>query len=79
VEGGVTNLKLSQIIVIGAAIVFGLPIIVGLVVGHFFGLWLGVTSGGIVLLFVLFIVRRQLMKRAREQEKPLGTEDKSDG
>lgn len=64
-----TNLKSSQIILIGAAIVFGVPITVGLVVGHLFGFWLGVASGGLVLLLVLFLGHRHMMKMVREQEK----------
>jgi membrane protein implicated in regulation of membrane protease activity len=64
-----TNLKPSQIIIIGAAIVFGVPIIVGLVVGHFFGFWAGFASGAGLLLFVAYLGHRELMRRAREQEK----------
>jgi len=64
-----TNLKPSQIIAIGAAIVFGLPIAVGLVIGHFFGFWFGVASGGIALLFVAFLGHRHMVKMAKEQEK----------
>ena len=36
-----TNLTYGQIIAIGVAFLFGLPICVGLAVGHFFGLWFG--------------------------------------
>lgn len=72
------NLTPRQIIAIGAAIVFGVPIIVGLVVGHFFGFWPGVASGGIVLLLIAFLARRQLMKRVREEEKHSETGDRDD-
>jgi len=64
-----TNLKPSQIIVIGAAIVFGLPTAVGLVVGHFFGFWLGVAIAVMIFAFVAFLAHRQLMKKAQEQER----------
>ena len=68
-----TNLTQGQIIVIGAAIVFGLPICVGLGVGHFFGLWFGVASGGLVMLFIAYLARRW-MKRVNKQ----GEEDRED-
>jgi len=73
-----TNLKPSQIIAIGAAIVFGLPIAVGLAVGHFFGFWFGVAAGGIVLLLVAFLGHRHMVKMAKEQEKHPETEDRDD-
>jgi len=63
------NLTPLQIVAIGAALVFGIPIAVGFVVGHFFGLWLGVASGGSVLLFIFIIAHRQLMKRTREEKE----------
>jgi len=69
-----TNLKPSQIIVIGAAIAFGLPTAVGLVVGHFFGFWLGVTIAVLIFAFVMFLAHRQLMKGAQEQKR----EDRDD-
>ncbi len=66
-----TNLTQAQIIVIGAAIVFGLPICVGLVVGHFVGLWFGVASGGSVLLFIAYLAQRR-MRRISKQNKEDG-------
>lgn len=72
------NLKPSQIIAIGAAIVFGPPIIIGFIACHFLGFWLGVAISGIALLAFLFIMRRYLMKRARDQEKEAETEDRDD-
>ena len=63
-----TNLTHGQIIVIGAAIVFGLPICVGLAVGYFFGFVLGVGSGALVLLFIAYIAQRW-MKRIGKQDK----------
>lgn len=72
------NLKPTQIIAIGTTIVFGLPIVVGLVAGHFFGFWLGVASGGIVLLLVLFLGHRHMVKMVKEREKHPETEDRDD-
>jgi len=63
-----TNLTHAQIIVIGAAIVLGLPICVGLVVGYFFGLGLGVGSGALVLLFIAYLAQRW-MKRVGKPGK----------
>jgi len=63
-----TSLTQTQIIVIGSAALFGLPIGIGLVVGHFFGFWFGVASGGLVLLFIAYIAQRW-MKRMGRQDK----------
>jgi len=62
-----TNLTRGQIIAIGAAIVFGLPICAGIVAGYFFGFWLGVASAGLVLLFIGYLARRWV-KRANRKE-----------
>lgn len=63
-----TNLTHAQIIAIGVAILFGLPICVGLVVWHFLGFWLGVTSGGLVLLLIAYLAQRW-QKRISKQGK----------
>ena len=68
-----TNMTQTQIIVIGAAIVFGLSICVGLAVGYFLGFWFGVASGGLVLLFIAYIAQRW-MKRMGKQDKEGGDE-----
>jgi hypothetical protein len=60
------NLTHSQVIAIGSAIVFGLPICVGLVVRHFFGFWLGVAAAGLVLLFIGYLAQRWV-KRANKK------------
>lgn len=63
-----TNLTHTQIIVIGVAALFGLPICVGLVVGHFFGFWPGVVSAGLVLLLIAYVAQRWT-KRMGKQDK----------
>jgi hypothetical protein len=65
-KGG--TLTHTQIIAIGSAIVFGLPLCAGLVVGHFFGFWLGVAFGGLVLLFIGYLAQRWV-KRANKKER----------
>ena len=69
-----TNLKPIWIITIGGAIVFGLPTAVGLIVGHFFDLWLGIAVGVLIFVLVIFVAHRQLIKRAEQQER----EDRGD-
>lgn len=64
-----TNLTHTQIMVIGMAIVFGLPTCAGLVVGYFFGLWLGVASGGLVLLLIAYLAQRWLKRMGKQQEE----------
>jgi len=63
-----TNLTQTQIIVVGVAVLFGLPICVGLVVGHFFGFWLGVIAAGLVLLLIAYLAQRW-MKKISKQDK----------
>jgi branched-subunit amino acid ABC-type transport system permease component len=63
-----TNLTHAQIIAIGSAIVFGLPLCAGLVAGHFFGFWLGVVAAGLVLLFIGYLAQRWV-KRANKKER----------
>ena len=63
-----TNLTYGQIIAIGVAFLFGLPICVGLAVGHFFDIWFGVVSGVAVLLVIAYIGQRW-MKRTGKQDK----------
>ena len=71
--GGVADIKMNnlttrQIIAIGAAIIFGLPICVGLVVGHFLGFWFGVALGGLVLLFIAWLAKRWIKGTKQEKE-----------
>ena len=63
-----TNLTHIQIIVIGVAILFGLPICIGLAIGYFFGFWFGVASAGLVLLLIAYLAQRW-MKKISKQDK----------
>jgi len=63
-----TNLTHIQIIVIGVAILFGLPICVGLAIGYFFGFGFGIASGGLVLLLIAYLASRW-MKKVSKQDK----------
>ena len=51
------NFTPRQIIAIGAAIVFGLPAIIGIIVGHFKGWFAGIVAGVLLLVVVLIIVQ----------------------
>ena len=53
------------IVVIGAAITFGLPAVVGIVVGHFFGWAYGLGVAGCMCVAVLWIAHRRLMGMAQ--------------
>ena len=63
------NLTTSQIIAIGVGILFGVPLIVGIVVGHFFGFWPGVVAGGTVLLVIAFVAQRYMNKASKRQRE----------
>jgi len=67
----IRNLTTGQMIAIGVAILFGLPICVGLVAWHFLGLWLGFTSAGLVLLLIAYLAQRWQKRISNE-----GKEDK---
>lgn len=49
------NLTPNRIIIIGAAVVFGIPIAIGIVVGHFHGWLIGVIAEVALLVFILTI------------------------
>lgn len=60
------NLNPTQIIVIGAAVVFGLPIAVGLIAAHFLGAVNGLIVGVVVFALILTIAQRKLRKSKGE-------------
>lgn len=57
----------SQLVIIGIAIVFGLPIMVGLVLGHFFGFGTGVVAGVGLCALILAIAHRRLMRQGKDK------------
>lgn len=60
------NLNPTQIIVIGAAVVFGLPIAAGLTAAHFLGAVNGLIVGVVVFALILTIAQRKLRKSKGE-------------
>jgi hypothetical protein len=65
-----TNLTHNQIIAIGSAILFGLPLCAGFVAGHFLGFWPGVMSGGLVLLFIVYLAQRWVKGIGKQDNEP---------
>ena len=65
------NLSYRQIVAIGIAAVVGLPVCVGLVVGHFLDFWFGVVAGVLVLLFLMWLAQRHV-KRMGKRERDNG-------
>ena len=62
------KLTTKQLITIGVACLFGIPICIGLVVGHFAGFWVGVIATVFTIAFIAFIAQRWWQKRARQNE-----------
>jgi len=56
------NIKPIYAILIGAAIVLGFPIIVGLIAAHFTGIEIGVATGLILLVIILIMGHRYMVK-----------------
>lgn len=57
------NLTPTQVIIIGCTVVFGIPIAVGIVLGHFLGGPVGFIAGIVIFATILTIVHRQLTKK----------------
>lgn len=56
------NIQPIYAILIGAAIVLGLPIIVGLIAAYFVGIPVGALAGFILFLVILFLGHRYMVK-----------------
>jgi len=69
------NLKPSQTIAIGVACLFGIPICIGLVVGHFVGFWVGVVTTIVAIAFIAYIAQRWWQRQVR-QNKGKGDDSK---
>jgi len=59
------NLTPRQIIAIGAAIVFGLPAIIGIIVGHFKGWFAGIVAAVVVFVIVVIVAQAVITKRLK--------------
>lgn len=60
------NLKQRQIIAIGVACLFGIPICIGLVVGHFVGFWVGVVATVVAIAVIAYIAQRWWQKQQKQ-------------
>jgi len=63
------NLKPSQTITIGVACLFGIPICIGIVVGHFAGFWVGVVTTIVAIAFIAYIAQRWWQKQQNKGKK----------
>lgn len=59
----------SQLVVIGIAIVFGVPIIAGIVIGHFFGFGTGLFAGVVLCALILAIAHRRTARQGKDKEQ----------
>ena len=71
------NLTPRQIILIGAAIVFGPPLLLGILLGHFVGWFTGIGAGIILFLVIVAIASVEIRKRL-EQHKDSQNDDKQE-
>jgi len=63
------NLTHGQTIVVGIAALFGIPVCVGLVVGHFLDVWAGVLVAVVIIAAVATIALRWSGKQAERRDK----------
>lgn len=67
------NLTQRQIILIGIVCLFGIPICIGIAVGHFAGFWFGVIATVCLIALIAFIAQRWWQKQARQKQDKDGT------
>ena len=65
------NLTRGQTIFIGVAALFGVPICIGLVVGHFAGFWIGLLST-VIAIAVIAAIAQRWWQRQQKQNKDKG-------
>jgi membrane protein implicated in regulation of membrane protease activity len=58
----------SQLIIIGIAIVFGIPAIAAIIVGHFYGGAAGLGAGILLCAIVLSIAHRRIMGATKKKD-----------
>lgn len=71
------NLTPRQIILIGAAIVFGPPLLLGIILGHFVD-WFAGIGGGILLFLVIVAIASVEIRKHLEQHKESQNGDKQE-
>ncbi len=69
------NLSYQQIIVIGVACLFGIPICVGLVIGHFMGFWSGLATFALVIFIIALVAQRWWQKQNKGKDNKGGNQD----
>jgi hypothetical protein len=62
------SLTPKQIIIIGAAIAFGLPVGAGIVVGHFTSPAAGICSGVIICMLILALASHRLKATSKQNK-----------
>lgn len=60
------NLTRGQIIFIGVAALFGIPICIGFAVGYLAGLWAGVLVTVVAIAVIAFIAQRWWQRRQKQ-------------
>jgi len=59
------RLTTGQMIALGIAIVFGIPILAMIIAGRFVGFWGGVFIGGIIFVIIVAIGQRHMKKQSK--------------
>jgi Flp pilus assembly protein TadB len=62
------NLTRGQIILIGVAALFGIPICIGFAVGYVAGFWTGVVATVVAIAVIAFIAQRWWEKKVRQNK-----------
>ena len=63
-------------IIVGAVILFGLPIILGIAVAAWVGTFLGIISGVVIFLAIVFIALRYMKKEANKSNGDNDTQER---
>lgn len=69
------NLTKNQVIVIGALVVFGPAVVVGLVTAHFGGWFPGILAGIAMFLVVLIIAQAEIKRRLKAMQEKQEAQD----
>ena len=63
------NLTRGQVIAIGIAALFGVPICIGIAIGYVLGFWVGVLVTVVAIATVAFIALRWWQRKAEREDK----------